>query len=157
MGSWPWPALAKSAKLLPMATDQVPAPTGPLLVAAAKMHRTAVARVLASASLHVGQDLLLRELAAEDGMSQRELADRLGVEQATVGVALRRLEAGGFVARRPAPEDGRVRLVYVTPAGREALPLIERAWREAEAVLAEPLSPAQLRELHDLLRRVCGR
>lgn len=140
-----------------MATEQAAATTGLLLVTAAKRHRTAVARVLASVGLHVGQDLLLRELAGEDGLSQRELADRLRVEQATVGMALRRLEAGGFVARRPAPEDGRVRLVCLTPAGREALPHIDRAWREAEVVLAEPLSPRQLRELHELLNKVCGR
>ena len=140
-----------------MATEQVTNTSGLLLVTAAKRHRTAVARVLASAGLHVGQDLLLRELALEDGLSQRELADRLGVEQATVGVAVRRLEAGGFLARRPAPEDGRVRLVYMTSAGREALPHIDRAWREAESVLAEPLSPTELRHLRELLNKVCGR
>lgn len=141
-----------------MATDRAVASTGWLLVLAAKKHRTAVARVLAaSAGLHVGQDLLLRELATADGMSQRELADRLGVEQATVGVALRRLEAGGFVTRRSAAEDGRVRLVFLTPTGRDALPHIDRAWREAESVLSEPLSPRELGALRELLDKVCGR
>lgn len=140
-----------------MATGRVPRTTGLLLVLAAKRHRSAVARVLASAGLHVGQDLLLRELKAADGMSQRELADRLGVEQATAGVALRRLEAGGFVSRRPAAGDGRVRLVFLTPSGHEALPHIDRAWREAESVLTDRLSSSELRELHELLNKVCGR
>lgn len=126
-------------------------------MAAAKKHRSAVARVLASAGLHVGQDFLLRELAAADGLSQCELAGRLGIEQATVGVALRRLEAGGFLTRRPAPEDGRVRLVFLASAGRDALPHIDRSWREAESVLTEPLSPAELGELRKLLDKVCAR
>lgn len=139
-----------------MATDRTVVSTGLLLVLAAKKHRTAVARVLAFAGLHVGQDLLLRELATADGMSQRELADRLAVEQATVAVALRRLEAGGFVTRRPAADDGRVRLVFLTPNGREALPHIDRAWREAESVLSEPLSPPELGALRELLDKVRG-
>lgn len=140
-----------------MAEAQTSQGAGLLLVLAAKRHRAAVGRVLASAGLYVGQDLLLRELkAVTDGMSQRELADRLGVEQATVGVALRRLEAGGFITRRSAPEDARVRLVLLTPSGRAALPLVDRAWGEAESVLTEHLTPVEARELHRLLEKACG-
>ena len=140
-----------------MSTGQATTSIGLPLVRAAKKHRTAVARGLASVGLHVGQDLLLRELATADGMSQRELADRLEVEQATVGMALRRLEAGGFVVRRPAPEDGRVRLVFLTSAGRASLDHIDRAWRDAESALTQALSPSQLTILRKLLDRVCSR
>lgn len=128
--------------------------TGLLLVRAAKLHRAAVSRHLARVGLHVGQDLLLLELEGSKGMPQRELADRLGVEQATVGVALRRLESAGFVQRRPASDDGRVRLVLLAPRGREVLPHVHAAWREAERVLANPLTASQLRELRALLGAV---
>jgi DNA-binding MarR family transcriptional regulator len=90
-------------------------------------------------------------------MSQRELANRLGVEQATVAVALRRLEAAGFVSRRPAPEDARVRLTLLTEDGREALSHIDRAWREAEKVLTDALSPQELQALRTLLHKVSYR
>jgi DNA-binding MarR family transcriptional regulator len=128
--------------------------TGLLLVRAAKLHRATVGRHLARAGLHVGQDLLLLELEGSTGMAQRELADRLGVEQATVGVALRRLEAAGFVERTSAPDDGRVRLVLLTPRGREALPQIHAAWQEGEKVLTDPLTAAQLRHLHAFLNSI---
>lgn len=127
---------------------------GLLLVATAKMHRSVVAEHLARVGLHVGQDLLLLQLARADGISQRELADRLGVEQATVGVALRRLESGGFVQRRPAQDDARVRATFLTQRGRDALPHIDAAWREAEAVLVGRLSPRQAQQLRELLTAV---
>ncbi len=125
-----------------------------LLVGAAKQHRAAVARRLSPLGLHIGQDLLLLELEARGGVSQRELAARLGVEQPTVGVALRRLEAAGFVQRRPAPHDGRVRLVFLTPQGRVALPHVHRAWQDAEQVVTGRLSVPQARQLRTLLTTV---
>lgn len=125
--------------------------TGMLLVRAAKLHRVAVARHLAGIGLHIGQDLLLLALQHADGLSQRELADRLEVEQATVGVALRRMEGAGFVRRRPAPDDARVRQVVLTEQGRAALPRIHDAWRHAEAALTRDLSSTQVLDLHRIL------
>ncbi|HEX5595050.1 MAG TPA: MarR family transcriptional regulator [Micromonosporaceae bacterium] len=125
--------------------------TGLLLVKAAKLHRSIVSDRLARVGLHVGQDLLLLELSRVDGVSQRELADRLGVEQATVGVALRRLESGGFVQRRAAVDDARVRAVFLTERGRDALPAIYAAWREAETALFGRLSAQQAEQLRKLL------
>jgi DNA-binding MarR family transcriptional regulator len=128
--------------------------TGVLLVRAAKSHRAVVARHLSALGLHVGQDLLLVELEHADGMSQRQLADRLGVEQPTVGIALRRLEAAGFVQRRQAPEDARVRLVALSDRGRATLPSIHAAWRDAERVLTERLNRGQLHDLRKLLTAI---
>jgi DNA-binding MarR family transcriptional regulator len=132
-------------------SSEIPQMTGLLLVRAAKLHRFVVADRLARVGLHVGQDLLLLELSRADGVSQRELADRLGVEQATVGVALRRLESGGFVQRRAAVDDARVRAVFLTERGRDALPAIDAAWREAETALVGRLSARQAEQLRKLL------
>ncbi|MBA2316672.1 MAG: MarR family transcriptional regulator [Euzebyales bacterium] len=128
--------------------------TGVLLVRAAKAHRTVVAQHLAPVGLHVGQDLLLLELSRAEGMSQRQLADRLGVEQPTVGIALRRLEAAGFVQRRPAPDDARVRLVALTEQGRQTLQTIHSAWTAAEGLLTDRLTAKELGQLRRLLTAV---
>ncbi len=125
--------------------------TGMVLVRAAKLHRMAVARHLTAIGLHIGQDLLLLALENSDGLSQRELADRLEVEQATVAVALRRMESAGFVQRRPAPHDGRIRQVVLTEQGQAALPHVHDAWRDAEAVLARNLTSTQMVRLHRIL------
>ncbi len=121
--------------------------TGLLVVRAAKLHRGVVARHLTEVGLHVGQELLLLELAGSDGLSQRELSERLGVEQATVAVALRRLEAAGFVERHTSPNDGRVRNAVLTGKGEGVLADIHAAWDAAEQALTGPLTERQIVEL----------
>ena len=128
--------------------------TGLLLVHAAKLHRSVVGHRLGQAGLHVGQDLVLLELDGSEGLSQRELADRLGVEQATVGMALRRLESAGFVRRRPAADDARVRNALLTEKGEAALYDIQDAWRAAEEMLTGRLIGRQATELRRALMSV---
>jgi DNA-binding MarR family transcriptional regulator len=82
--------------------------------------------------------LMMRHVPAPDGLSltaaatlgslrrrgpQRitELAVAQGVTQPSMTQLLRRLEDAGLVARVPDPNDGRVVLVELTPAGDETL------------------------------------
>lgn len=58
----------------------------------------------------------LAHLAREEGMNQTTLAQLLDVEPITLGRLLDRLEAMGFVERRPDPRDRRQRNLYLTAA-----------------------------------------
>lgn len=51
-------------------------------------------------------------------MSQRALADLVGVEGPSMVSMLDRLERDGFVTRAPCPNDRRVKLAHLTDAGR---------------------------------------
>jgi DNA-binding MarR family transcriptional regulator len=59
--------------------------------------------------------------------TQGEVARMVGLDKTTMVVTLDELEAAGLAERRPSPEDRRVRVIAVTPAG-------ERKVREAEAI-----------------------
>lgn len=67
--------------------------------------------------IHPGQAPLLYELHKGDGLSQRELADRLLVRPSTITVTLRRLEKSGLVRRQADERDQRVSRVYLTDEG----------------------------------------
>lgn len=60
----------------------------------------------------------LRELWEEDGLSQRELSDRVGRQAATTVTALRILKRSGLIRIAAAPEDRRKRRVFLTKKGR---------------------------------------
>ncbi|MCF3642662.1 MarR family transcriptional regulator [Rhizobium sp. TRM95111] len=62
-----------------------------------------------------GQLPVLVELWDEDGLTQRQLLDRLDVEQATLANTLSRMERDGLVERRPHPQDRRAQRVLLTP------------------------------------------
>jgi MarR family transcriptional regulator for hemolysin len=84
-------------------------------------------------------------------LSQRALADQLGVEGPSVVAMLDRLEQAGLVLRTPSPSDRRVKLVLLTDAGRD---LYARVRIEADAFRAsvlDDLDPAALAAAATLL------
>lgn len=66
-----------------------------------------------------GQFPVLLALWEEDGLTQRQLLDRLEVEQATLANTLTRMERDGLIARSPHPNDRRAQIIALTERGRE--------------------------------------
>ncbi|CZR09192.1 MarR family winged helix-turn-helix transcriptional regulator [Trichococcus ilyis] len=64
-----------------------------------------------------GAGRLLRILQENDGMSARELADRMGIRPASLSEMLNRLEADGIVMRRPDPADQRRNRIFIQEKG----------------------------------------
>ena len=53
--------------------------------------------------------------------TQKELADRVGLDKTTMVVTIDALEAAGLAERVPSPHDRRARVIRVTDAGEEAV------------------------------------
>ncbi|MBB4265072.1 MarR family winged helix-turn-helix transcriptional regulator [Roseospira visakhapatnamensis] len=68
--------------------------------------------------LSPAQFMTLLELWDEDGLTQKQLIERLDVEQATMANTLARMERDNLVRRLPHPDDGRVRRVWLTETAR---------------------------------------
>jgi DNA-binding MarR family transcriptional regulator len=79
-----------------------------------------------------GQFPVLLVLWHEDGLTQRQLLDRMEVEQATLANTLSRMERDGLVLRSPHPCDRRAQIVTLTPRGRELEALATEAAALAE-------------------------
>jgi len=133
------------------------APIGARIVQIAKIHRRWVAAELEKLGLYVGQELLLMRLCRSEGLRQSTLAEGLGIEPPTVHRMLARLEAAGFVERRPDPDDARASLTYLTPRGRETCARIREIWREADVRLREALSSDDAADLERLLHTLARR
>lgn len=89
------------------------------LIQLCRAHRKIAESKLNEIGLYAGQEAILLCLFESDGLSLSELANSLGVEAPTMTKAVARLEKGGFVARQPDPEDGRISRVYITDAGQQ--------------------------------------
>lgn len=111
-----------------------------LLVQTCKAHRALAEKLWSEIGLHVGQDMILRQLWPAEGCTQSELADRLCIQPATVTKMLQRMEQTNLIQRRGDPDDQRVSRVYLTEHGRALLQPYEEAWARLEQTLVEGLS-----------------
>lgn len=66
----------------------------------------------------ISQWNLLKQLWGQEGRSQVELQELLGLEGATVTGLIQRMMNLGLLYRRPDPNDKRVQRVYLTEQGR---------------------------------------
>ena len=93
---------------------------------------------------------------AKAPLPQIELANRVGVEGATMVAMIDRLAKAGLVVRVPSDTDRRVKLVTLTAAGSK---LYDKVQAEAKAVRKELLSgidPRVLLAATELLEQIQG-
>ena len=85
------------------------------------------------------------------GIDATRLSAVIAFDRSTLGSVIERLQAKDFIERKPAPEDKRIKLLYLTKSGaailREIIPAVERA----QARMLEPLKPADRKALMGLL------
>jgi DNA-binding MarR family transcriptional regulator len=110
---------------------------------------------LAGHGLRVRQySVLVLACDAAEGITQRELADVLGLDPSQVVLLVDELAGRGLVERRPSEADRRTRLVLATDAGRA---LRDVAERDATAAVEAPLgllADAERDRLRDVLTRI---
>jgi DNA-binding MarR family transcriptional regulator len=87
----------------------------------------------------------LMELARAETLPQSELGARLGLEKSTVSRLVGQLDARGWLARGRSGDDGRVMLVGLSPAGRQAAEQLASARAALFARLLKRI-PAERRE-----------
>lgn len=133
-----------------MVQQDVPDTVGFLISQICRVQRNRVAERLAELDLHPGQEMLLCQLWQQDGLTQTELAERLGVQPATVSKMLSRMDSAGLIAGCRDAKDGRVTRVHLTEAGRAIHDPIQAAWADVEVETLAGLAA----EEQDLLRRL---
>lgn len=85
------------------------------------------------------------------GIDATRLSAVIAFDRSTLGSVIERLQAKDYIERKPALEDKRIKLLYLTKSGaailREIIPAVERA----QARMLEPLKPADRKTLMGLL------
>jgi DNA-binding MarR family transcriptional regulator len=97
---------------------------------------------------------ILRLLSLSPGLSQQELANRLGMHASRLVAILDGLEERGLVARKALAEDRRVYSLELTESGRDALRAIGRAAQAHEEAMCAGLSEPERAELRTLLEKI---
>lgn len=104
-----------------------------------------------------GQFPILLELWEGDGLTQRELLEKLDIEQATLANTLTRMQRDGLIKRTKHPSDARAQQIWLT---KKASDIKETAYQFAWQINMESLSALDAEEqakFMDYMRRVIGK
>ena len=102
----------------------------------------------------MSQGWVLVHLVRENGLRQLELAERLDIATVTTSKLIDRLEARGYVERRPDPEDRRSNRVYATPPAKELVKVMTRTICEVDAIANGDIPEEDLQATLRVLRRM---
>jgi len=88
------------------------------------------------------------------GIDATRLSAVIAFDRSTLGNVIERLETRHYVERKPAAEDKRVKLLYLTRPGATLLRNIAPSANRAQARMLRPLKPADRKVLMGLLARL---
>ena len=96
----------------------------------------------------------LLHLWEQDGLTQKELVERLGIEQPTMAATLSRMERDGLITRHRDQGDARVQRIRLTDHAKHLRPAALAAATEVNAQALAGLSEAEQGQLLALIGRV---
>jgi MarR family transcriptional regulator, lower aerobic nicotinate degradation pathway regulator len=143
-------AAGEPPTLPPSMRDRVPF----LLFRASQASLSLANQMLAGIGLCARQAGILTMVSELEPMTQKALADALGIDRTTMVALLDDLEGKGYVTRQRHPRDRRAFLVLPTGSGRTAKVAAVRILDEQQRRFLAPLTPAERGQLADLLTRL---
>jgi len=83
------------------------------------LNRHLLMRLAADKGGHPGRAMVLGALAGHDGISQKDLAEKMHLARPTITIMLQKMELEGLIERWDDPDDQRLTRIRLTDAGRE--------------------------------------
>jgi DNA-binding MarR family transcriptional regulator len=126
----------------------------PLFTRASKLMRGAADAGMSRHGVRVGQNLVIDALAAEDGLTPGELAQRLHVTTPTIVKMATRMAAAGLLTRRRDERDARLVRLYLTDHARSLHGIVEEELRRLEERATAGLTREERRQLESALTKI---
>ncbi|HWC37160.1 MAG TPA: MarR family transcriptional regulator [Acidimicrobiales bacterium] len=131
-------------------------PIGLHLTSAARIVGRAFDDALGEAEGSLPVWLVSVNLKRNSRANQREIAEAMGISEATLTHHLNAMEADGLVTRHRDPTNRRVHLIQLTDAGEAAFVRLRDAASTFDRRLRRGLGQDEVDQLHDLLTRLAA-
>jgi MarR family transcriptional regulator, organic hydroperoxide resistance regulator len=125
-----------------------------LFTRASKLMRGAADAGMSRHGVRVGQNLVIDALAADDGLTPGELAQRLHVTTPTIVKMAARMEAAGLLTKRRDNKDARLVRLHLTDRARSVDGLIDEELSRLEQHATTNLTREERRHLESALRKM---
>ena len=110
--------------------------------------------ILAAHDMSMWGYVVLNALDRSPVRTQAALAEAIGADKTRIIGTLDELQQSGFIERRPDPDDRRVRLLEITPAGREVKNAVQSDIQRGEERRLAELTAEERRVFIRVLERL---
>ena len=93
-------------------------------------------------------------IAQQPGCTQADVASTIGQDESAITTMLRRMERGELIERRRNPDDGRSKLVYLTPTGERRVKEISQLLVHFNAQLTKGFSVDEIETVLRFMQHV---
>lgn len=118
---------------------------------ATHLNRHLMLRLAAGKGGHPGRAIVLGVLAGNDGIAQKDLAEKMHLARPTITIMLQKMEHEGLIERWDDPDDQRLTRIRLTDAGRAHAKAFGDAFKTHIAKTVGALSDTDRAELARLL------
>lgn len=117
---------------------------GPVFQEIARFRGIIFDALLAPHDITMAQGWAVLHLTQQAGLRQADLAERLDIGTVTTSKLVDRLEARGFVERRPDPDDRRSNRLFATDKARKLLKTMSETQRQVDDIANAGINSAEL-------------
>ncbi len=126
-----------------------------LLIRVMRRHHACVERRIGDLGIHHSQNRMLMHLAGcTQDISQKELAEAMGISPAAVATTLKRLEQEGFVTRTTQGDDSRCNAIRISDKGRAKVVESREVFETVDRLTFEGFSDEEIEAFITLMKRV---
>ncbi|MBC8610136.1 MarR family winged helix-turn-helix transcriptional regulator [Massiliimalia timonensis] len=122
---------------------------------AVRLHFTRAHAMMETIGLYPGQQILMFVLDEDaNGLSQREIANRMAVKPATIAVMIQRMEKSGFVVRSIDEKDKRITRISLTDLGKQTVSYLTKLRSQIREECLEGFSEEEAAQFQNFLDRM---
>lgn len=125
-----------------------------LQLAAHYLQKNADRELLAKANITTAQTGVMTVIANGKGVTQKHVAEALGLNESAVTAMVKRLVSLDYIERRQSDSDARARILTLTPLGKEVQTSVRPPFRKINKRIEETLSSEEVENLADYLERL---
>jgi DNA-binding MarR family transcriptional regulator len=104
--------------------------------------------------LSKGQYIHLVRIFENEGIIPERLAERIKVDRTTLSRAVKKLEENGFILKESDKENKKIKHLYTTAKGKQAVQLIIRENNYSNKVAIQQLSALERKNLAEMLKKI---
>ncbi len=104
--------------------------------------------------INLAQSKVIFALYMQSGPTQREIADRIGVESPTLVPIIDKLEEDGYVKRKPDAQDRRIKRIYVTPKTDSLWDSMQECITQIKKISTKDLSEQEIKSALGTVKKI---